>query len=375
MRWLNDYTMKLVLIGFVAVIVIMFNDRSVQADFSFGEPTNLGPTVKSSRDDHGMTISADGLSLYFASSQSDAENVGDWDIWVCTRETTEDEWAPAENLGPIVNSSNGEGYPSISTDGLELFFCSLYWESQRPGGCGGADIWVTRRASVFDPWETPENLGVVVNSTSHDSEPSISADGLSLYFASIRPGGEGGMDLYVTTRPTKNDTWSAPVNLGPVVNSSYLDMNPCISGDGLALFFRSCRDGGYGDSDIYLTRRATTSDPWGEPINLGPIINNSDSQVSFYISPDGSTLYFDTSWPSTGSYDLWQAPIMPIVDLNGDGIVDAEDMSIMVDHWYTDEPLCDIGPMPWGDGIVDIQDLIILAEHLFEEIPPADPNI
>ena len=63
-------------------------------------------------------------------------------------------------------------------------------------------------------------------------------------------------------------------------------------------------------------------------------------------------------------------PIRSVVDLNGDGIVDALDMCIIVDHWGTDEPLCDIGPMPWGDGIVDVQDLIVLAEHLFEEVPP-----
>ena len=67
---------------------------------------------------------------------------------------------------------------------------------------------------------------------------------------------------------------------------------------------------------------------------------------------------------------IWQAPILPVVDLNGDGIVDAADMSIMIEHWGEDYSLCDIGPMPWGDGIVDVQDLIVLAEHLFEEVPP-----
>jgi len=64
--------------------------------------------------------------------------------------------------------------------------------------------------------------------------------------------------------------------------------------------------------------------------------------------------------------------VIPIVDFNGDGIVDAADMCMMVDYWGTDTPLCDIGPMPWGDGIVDVQDLIVLAEHLFEEIPPVE---
>ena len=70
--------------------------------------------------------------------------------------------------------------------------------------------------------------------------------------------------------------------------------------------------------------------------------------------------------------DNWLAPIIPIVDLNDDGIVNSSDICIMVEHWLTDYPLCDIGPMPWGDGIVDIQDLIVLAEHLFEETIPVE---
>jgi len=70
--------------------------------------------------------------------------------------------------------------------------------------------------------------------------------------------------------------------------------------------------------------------------------------------------------------DIYQARVIPIVDLNGDGIVDALDMCIIVDNWGTDDPLCDIGPTPFGDGIVDVQDLIVLAEHLFEEFPPVE---
>jgi len=76
------------------------------------------------------------------------------------------------------------------------------------------------------------------------------------------------------------------------------------------------------------------------------------------VSADGSMFYAGMS----------QVPILPIVDFNGDVIVDSADMCIMVDHWGEDYSLCDIGPMPWGDGIVDVQDLIVLAEHLFEEI-------
>jgi hypothetical protein len=83
--------------------------------------------------------------------------------------------------------------------------------------------------------------------------------------------------------------------------------------------------------------------------------------------------FFSTRPGGLGGYgDIWQTEVHPVVDLNGDGIVDAADMVIVVDHWGTDNSLCDIGPMPWGDGIVDVQDLIVLAEHLFEEIPPVE---
>ena len=221
---------------------------------------------------------------------------------------------------------------------------------------------------------TPINLGPTVNSSSRDAGPSISADGLWLFFASERPGGSGGRDLYVTTRATTDDEWGTPVNLGPTVNSSSNDTTPDISTDGLCLFFGSRRPGGSGGSDLWFTRRASTSSPWEPPVWLGPTINSSYREHNPCISADGSTLYLISDWPgSIGNTDLWQAPIIPIVDLNGDGIVDSADMCIIVDHWGTDYPLCDIGPMPWGDGVVDVQDLIVIAEHLFEAFPPVAP--
>ncbi len=86
------------------------------------------------------------------------------------------------------------------------------------------------------------------------------------------------------------------------------------------------------------------------------------------------TLYFQSNRSGGyGSRDLWQVPINPIIDLNDDGIIDSTDMCIIVDHWGTDELLCDIGLMPWGDGVVDVEDLIVLADPLFEEIPQTEP--
>lgn len=162
------------------------------------------------------------------------------------------------------------------------------------------------------------------------------------------------------------------MNLGPTVNSSAWDI-PTIPIDERMLFFDSNRNEGYGSNDIWVTKRATTNGPWGTSVNLGPTVNTSAYEGAGSISADGSTLFLMSGRSGGyGSYDLCQASIIPIVDLNSDGIVDASDMCIIVDNWGTDEPLCDIGPMPWGDGIVDVQDLIVLTEHLFEEVPPVE---
>jgi Tol biopolymer transport system component len=330
------------------------------ADYTFGTPVNLGPVVNSSSVDAVPSPSADGLSLYFNSDRSGG--YGDQDLWVTTRTAVSDPWDPPVNLGPTVNTSSDEGTASISADGLELYFIS-----ERSGGFGSNDLWMTTRATKDAPWGEPVNLGPTVNSSSIEFGCTISSDGLDLYFGSDRPGGYGD-DIWVTRRETTSDDWGSPVNLGPTVNSWSIDATPSISADGLLLFFQSDRAGGYGGVlDIWVTRRATKDDPWEEPTNLGPIVNSSSWEGNPGISADGSTFYFVTNRSGgSGNLDIWQATVEPIVDLNEDGIVDCLDMCIIVDNWGTDEPLCDIGPMPWGDGVVDVNDLIVLAEHLFE---------
>jgi len=341
------------------------------ADFTFGTPTNLGPTINSSADDVAPGISADGLELYFCSNRPGGYG-GAWgDIWVTTRDTIDDEWGTPMNLGPTVNSPYNEVSPSISADGLTLYFSDF--GGPRPGGIGGVDIWFTTRPTKDNEWGPPVNLGSTFNTGARDCSPSISADGLELFLYSNRSGGYGSNDIWVARRPTTSDSWGTPVNLGPPVNTSSGDCCPGISPDGRTLFFGSRRSGGKGSTDLWVATRPTASDPWGEPVNLGPTVNSSSADDGASISADGRTLFFGSDRPGGyGGIELWQLSIVPIVDFNGDGIVDSADMCIMVDYWGTDEPLCDIGPMPWGDGIVDVQDLIVLAEHLFEEIPPVE---
>jgi len=331
--------------------------------FMFGEPVKVQdviPDLEVSPD----CISYDGLELYFLSSQSGG--YGDMDLWILRRASVDEDWGQPENLGPTVNSSACDAMACISADGLELYF-----NSNRSGGVGAFDLWVTTRATRNDPWGQPVNLGPQVNSQQLDGFPWISADGLELYFHSMRPGGYGGIDIYVCRRAAADDPWGDAENLGPVVNGPYNDCSPCLSPDGLVLFLQdygTLRPGGHGGGDLWMIRRASLLDPWGAAANLGTVVNGPTTDVAPRISPDGSTLYFGRAL--NGIFPGWQASIIPVVDFNNDTIVDATDMCIMVDCWGTDEPLCDIGPMPWGDGIVDVQDLIVLAEHLFEEVPP-----
>jgi len=354
---------EMVFLGFIMVIVLGGNNA--KADFTFGTPTNLGPMVNTSHGDADTCLSMDMLELYFDSDRPGGS--GNWDLWVAKRTSKDDDWTQPVNLGPTINSSAWYHDASISADKLSLLF-----GSNRSGGYGGDDLWITKRATINDAWGTPENLGSTINSSNNEMDPALSADGLQLYFCSQnRPGGYGSFDIFVSTRASLNDDWEPPVNLGPPINTSYADYSPNMSADGLTLFFCSERPDGYGDADLWVTRRPTTNDDWGEPINLGPTVNSLDWEGDPDLSSDGTVLLLTSDRPGGyGSWDAWQVPIIPILDFNSDGIIDATDMCIMVDHWYENYSLCDIGPTPLGDGIVDVRDLIVLAEHLFEEVPP-----
>lgn len=350
----------------LTILVLIFGlaTETVNGDFVFGEPANLGPPVNNSYNQLVPSISSDGLTLYFGQYRPDDGA----NIWRSTRETKDDPWTEPVKLGKV-NSFGGGNGPSISADGL-----SLYYHSSS-NGYGEADIFVTTRETTEDDWGYGVNLRSIVNSSVYDAVPCISSNGLSLYFHSDRPGGYGGSDILVTTRETTEDGWSAPVNLGFPVNTSSRDMGPGISSDGLVLFFVSDRPGGEGGLDLWMTRRATTSDDWVEPVHLGPNINCPAWDGGPKVSADGRTLFYMSQRSGGfGENDIWQVSIDPVVDLNADGIVDSADMCVIVDNWGTDEPLCDIGPMPWGDGIVDVKDLIVLAEHLFEEVPIVVPG-
>jgi Tol biopolymer transport system component len=354
------------LMSLIYTAAIVLSSVNAYADYTIEQAVNTGTPVCSSYDDSSPFISADGLSLYFASNRPGGS--GDFDLLVATRTPASETWSEPVNLGQSINSSSLEWHPSLTADGLELYF-----DSDRPGGQGSWDLWVSKRESIEDDWETPVNLGPQINTSLFEESSSISGDGLTLLWNSKRPGGFGDSDIWMTTRSSRDQPWGEPVNIGPAINTELLESNAIISTDGSAIFFTAWPwPDGYGDFDIWFARRA--GDDWSEPVNIGPNINTAFSEYCPNISSDGKMLYF-SDWPTqrpggNGAEDIWQASIEPIVDFNGDENIDTNDLLILMDNWKTSESLCDIGPMPWGDGVVDFEDLKVFIEYWESENLP-----
>jgi serine/threonine protein kinase len=273
--------------------------------FYFDKAVNLGEIINSPKEDGTPSISNDGLEMYFYSNRAGCIGDVNQDIWVAKRETKQDPWGSPSNLGAKINSPGVDMNPQLSPDGL-----SLYFVSNRPRGYGQTDIYEIRRATTKSPWSEPNNLGPVVNSSAWDTDPAISADNLVLYFTSSRSGGYGGTDIWRATRKTTKDPWEAPIAMAPAINSPSTDENPYVSSDGLVFIFSSDRPGGFGRSDIYLSRRQTTYQAWSQPLNLGPVVNSRTNDFVSFISPSDSAIFFSSA--RTGGYgglDIWQVPI------------------------------------------------------------------
>jgi hypothetical protein len=352
-------------------------NQDTRADFVFGEPENLGPVINTAwYEGAGRGFSDNGLSLAFVRIPPGTNHA---EGWLATRPSADAPWETPVKQGNV-DFETALRDPNIaacfsefmSPDGLEVYF-----SDSRPEGLGGYDIWMMTRETKESDWGPVVNLGPPVNTEHDDWQFVLSPDGLELYFCddtdAPRPGGSGNVDIWVARRESLGAPWGETVNLGPNVNSAAWDSAPYLSPDGLLLFFDSRRSGGYGSFDLYMSRRATLSDPWQEAVNLGPVVCASAYDESPQVSADGSTFYWGSERPGGyGRCDVWQASVIPIVDFNMDGAADCLDICDLVDHWGTNNSLYDIGPTPFGDGVVDVQDLIVLAEHMAAEVDAAN---
>jgi Tol biopolymer transport system component len=261
----------------------------------FTHITNLA-ALNSQDFDGGPSISADELSLYFVTDR-DVSTGGD--IWVANRTSTNQPFGPPRSLGSPVNSAMDEGAPSISGDGLELYF------DRSPAG----RIFVATRAGASLPFGIPVEVNLA-NTACCDGFPDISADGLDLYFCSSRSGGYGGDDVWLASRPTRSSPFGAPVDIGTGINSPADECDPGVSKDGLTLFFASNRNGGAGGMDVWMASRSGKDAIFSRSRNLGPGVNTGFSDERPDISPDGATLYLMSDrHDGLGSFDLWEARV------------------------------------------------------------------
>ncbi|MGB3777668.1 MAG: OmpA family protein [Tunicatimonas sp.] len=191
-------------------------------------------------------------------------------------------WAEPQLLSENITTPRNEGTCAVSADGRTLIFTAC--EDRR--GRGSCDLFITRRTG--NRWSRPENLGPGVNGRSWESQPALTADGRTLYFVSDRPGGQGLRDIYVSQ--WQDSLWGPALNVGPEINSARDDVSPFIHANGQTLYFASNGLPGFGGFDLYVAELA--GDNWSEPKNLGYPINTAQDQASLHITADGRYGYY-----------------------------------------------------------------------------------
>jgi hypothetical protein len=212
------------------------------------------------------------------------------------------DWSTPTSLGPLVNSSFREFHPSMSKDGL-----SLYFASDRLDTFGGLDLYVSRRNNREEPWGTPTNLGPVLNTEASDQSPALSRDGHYLFFATDRPGGLGGLDIWISYREQTHDdfAWGAPAPITEI-NSVANDAGPSFfeNEEGRPqLYFNSLRAGGAGLADIYLTELQEDG-TWNPPAAVTELNTRFEEQRPS-IRYDGLEIFFGSTRPGSAAFDLW----------------------------------------------------------------------
>lgn len=278
-------------------------------------PENLGSVINSAGFDGAPFITKEGRYLFMASNR--ATGSGPLDIYVSHRQTRDHPWQDPLSLGASINTPEyNEALPYLSDNGQYLLFVS-----DRPGGCGNYDIYVSRRLGrgrLLDPgpgspyaaWSEPQNLGCDVNSPGPEFSPSLFKDedgNVFLYFSSgLRPGGMGFGDIWVSEFQDDGDFGPAT----PVVelNTSANDIRPFIEPRyGLEFFFDSNRPGSVNNSpDLYLSTRLCALCQWTTPVNLGAVVNSSAIDGGPKLSSDRSELYFMSNRTGGfGDQDIW----------------------------------------------------------------------
>ncbi|HMG19221.1 MAG TPA: hypothetical protein VK573_10885 [Gemmatimonadales bacterium] len=278
------------------------------ANSEWSEPVNL-EALNSTFNETAPTLSPDGLSLYFGSNRPRVGGSTDTDLWVSHRSCGDCPWDTPVTLGPVVNSSVGDNGPSLSLDGHLLFFTSA-----RPG-LGLNDIYVSHRANTKDDfgWGAPVLLGPGVNTAAFEAGaefvPSAEEGQLNFYFN--RGPSQAAQDIYVGAITRNGETRGSAVIVSELSDVTANDAAASVRTDGREIFFGSSRINGAGSLDLWTSTRQSVHDAWSPPENLAPLNTAAiDQQPS--LSSDSRTLLFASDRPgSIGGTDIWMSTRRP----------------------------------------------------------------
>lgn len=307
MKIKTTFTTFSAIIALVAILSLQINVAA--ASFStFGMPQNLGAPINSADMDQLPEISPNGLSLYFSSNR--AGGLGGNDIYVSQRATLSSVWGAPQNLGATLNTSSNDSPSHLSPDGREMFM-----QSNRAGGSGLVDIYISTRTDPNNDfgWTAPVNIGAPLNTASNDFFGNLFVDPASgartLYFNSDRPGGLGSNDIYQSTR-NPDGTFNAPVPVNEL-NSPFSEERTTIRHDGLEMLFSSNRFVPTTSQAVLISTRASTSASWRPPVYTAEL-NTVGSNAQPSLSNDGTVVFYVSNRTGgLGLGDIYSAARMP----------------------------------------------------------------
>lgn len=242
------------------------------------KPINLGKEINSSHPEYLPILSIDGSELIFTRRLTGTNE----DFYVSKKDSS--GWGMAKPAGGNINTPQSEAAQTLSADGEWM----IYAASGREDSYGNYDLYMAQKTN--EEWEDVYHFGLGINTDQWEAQPSLSPDRKDLYFASRRPGGFGGIDIYVShLKP--NGYYSQPENMGPGINTSGDDQCPFIHADNQTLYFTSNGWLGYGDDDLFVVRKQPNGE-WGKPENLGYPINTIEKEGTMCIAADGKTAYY-----------------------------------------------------------------------------------
>ncbi|MEL6673607.1 MAG: OmpA family protein [Bacteroidota bacterium] len=266
-----------------------FAKEAIKEPVAFA-PQNLGNNINTQWNDYFPWLTADDEYLIYTSYRPTSQNVNgrparrlNEDFYAARKKG--DSWEQGQNIGQPINTLENEGAASVTQDGKMIFFTAC----NRPGGRGDCDLYFSRREGKG--WSEPTNLGPNVNSDSWDGQCCLSGDGKTLYFASNRPGGQGGRDIWFTE--FTGNYWTPAQNLGDLINSAGNEDAPFLHADGKTLYFSSDLHPGFGAEDLFVSY-LDENDSWSAPRNLGYPLNTVAVESQIFVSANGRQAFINS---------------------------------------------------------------------------------